>query len=149
MIIHFSCFDWSFNPCSVGLLIQRLGNEIFPKSGMCFNPCSVGLLIQRDYNLFNQIRDRGFNPCSVGLLIQSHSSNAGHHNICLFQSLFCWTINSKSDLYLNMLLENTFQSLFCWTINSKLPKLNPRLIHRHSFNPCSVGLLIQSPAPVV
>ena len=36
-----------------------------------------------------------------------------------FQSLFCWTINSKKEKMNENIERNRFQSLFCWTINSK------------------------------
>ena len=61
-----------------------------------------------------------FNPCSVGQLIQSRIHNEGGTIVPKFQSLFCWTINSK-------------------IISPK----NTGSMTR-GFNPCSVGQLIQS-----
>ncbi len=62
----------------------------------------------------------------------------------MFQSLFCWTINSK-PLKLFSLISSMyeFQSLFCWTINSKLMQKQRLTVREIRFNPCSVGQLIQ------
>ena len=159
----------SFNPCSVGQLIQSYRNSfrhaefVWFQSLFCwtinskgtvrfilclstrrFNPCSVGQLIQSRYYDPQKERWQCFNPCSVGQLIQSFAMCIAYDVANKFQSLFCWTINSKISstrmgerwhdrfnpcsvgqliqsfgLSLLCFMAILFQSLFCWTINSK------------------------------
>ncbi len=110
-----------------------------------FNPCSVGLGIQTSVPATIPVAQGCcFNPCSVGLGIQTTFYSTPWRWFVKFQSLLCWIRDSdgKGSVFIKDDLK--FQSLLCWIRDSDFMLSITIFSALVSFNPCSVGLGIQT-----